>query len=949
MKLLNNIIKSFPLKSFLIVLTIIITLSTSALGSYGPYSSCYTAAQTQLQDETIEQWEITSDFYACINTLRGSGSTGACGGSSPGTICNGVCVDTYSDIYNCGVCGNECRGTSSCGKPILYSSTYNNSMYFSLPDCNAGNCVVDFVSNRKIADCNIGAYCKPDKDNSNCAGCSDGYANCNLNPVDECEVYLLGNDIKNCGACGTSCNSVTQYCQYGNCKNYCGNGWIDTSKGEDCDINLATNKTSCNAYNVPGGCAYCDSTCKAQTNKTQKCGDGSINGPEQCDDGTITTNPKYNGQICNAYNIDGGCVSCSVTCQNVTVSKQSCGDNICQRPMETTSNCFKDCFTDGWNTDDDGWNITVDNKLILTMTPVAGVGTGGPDEVLTIYSDYFDIKNDTNYTLSLIAYYKLFPTGNELSGRSLNITIDNTCINSSMIQGDCDIISPELIIRELTSATFKDKTMLIPSNTNTANGYFRNVRLKIVAIRIASSSNPLLLHNISFKEVVTSGVMYTSLPGYGQTALSGCCPIDYCWNGSLCVNSFVAMNNSQTKPIWNNVLDTNWLNKHVNTTSQPKAKGYRCVITNYTSRKADWVVSDIKYNWNYKESGYCARASDCFVNESFGAADVNFGKVNENYSRGCIQDGKVISDTYQLDKGNHYCHDGSWTTKSYIVATQLENISVGQGRDYILQCYDNVSLNHNSPFIVPNANILSSCVIVMKYSLPKNSEQIITGIVLDNTTSADIFLNALIEEYNTNYNGAIAPIADTTACGTPNNGFVTCADHTQRPSTGGGLFIYYNTQYSYFLISDKKIEGLTTLNVWEKIVGFFKGIFSSRATSTNQVYDTINHTTSYDKIYLMRSNLVNVTAIEESKYDELNQTMVNVLYIQYNGSNNLTNPIDRNLLFDRVNDTMRDLHRTNVNVTMQYDNHSNSQEIIVRTQEPSKLWPYMTTILRNRP
>ena len=505
-----------------------------------------------------------------------------------------------------------------------------------------------------------------------------------------------------------------------------------------------------------------------------------------------------------------------------------------------------------------------------------------------------------------------------------------------MLQGDCfKLKTTEAIIVSNDETNAYAVTINIPANAQMTNNiYFRNVRLMITSVEKSGAINSrAVIYNISLKE--STNLQYSGLPPYGQM-MSGCCPLSYCWDGSSCVNSNLWMENPAFRPSWNNVLTSDLYNGHVNASDQSQATGYRCVIVNDTSREAQWVLSYIKYDWNYSQSGYCARPNDCFVSKDYPA-------LNINYSKGCVHDGDVVY-------GNHYCHQGGWTTKSYIVATLLQNISSVLGYSYILQCYSDVTLNLNSLQVFDNP--LSSCVMVMQKS--PTDEQIITGVILDTAdriTPNDfrIILNNFLINLNITYgltsgiNENVVVQSCTAANPTliANSNFSTCiaANH---------LFVYYETNYKYFLISDRPIPGITAPTFWERIVTFFRDLFKNKkAGSGIQPYDVINYTTDYDNIYIMRNNTLNVTALEEAKYDERNQSMVNILYVKYVGSNSSTNPIDRDILFNKVNDTMRDAGQDFV-VMMNYTNDSNSQELILRTQNRSGLWPYLTTILRNR-
>ncbi|MBU0636587.1 hypothetical protein KKE06_06185 [Candidatus Micrarchaeota archaeon] len=91
----------------------------------------------------------------------------------------------------------------------------------------------------------------------------------------------------------------------------CGNGIVDA--GEQCDENGANTDTPCDpAYD--SSCTYCDTTCNEHTLEGPYCGDGIMNGPEECD-GTDGVGPYQ---------------SCSQTCELVDYTY--CGDGVWQNP-----------------------------------------------------------------------------------------------------------------------------------------------------------------------------------------------------------------------------------------------------------------------------------------------------------------------------------------------------------------------------------------------------------------------------------------------------------------------------------------------------------------------------------------------------------------------------------------------------------------------------------------
>ncbi len=101
---------------------------------------------------------------------------------------NGCEVATGTDVNNCGACGNKCgnglvcvNGGCTCAK------------------CNFANAASSCVNNV----CVMGA-------------CVQGFADCNNNPNDGCEVNLLS-DKNNCNGCGMACPNNLPNCGNGVC------------------------------------------------------------------------------------------------------------------------------------------------------------------------------------------------------------------------------------------------------------------------------------------------------------------------------------------------------------------------------------------------------------------------------------------------------------------------------------------------------------------------------------------------------------------------------------------------------------------------------------------------------------------------------------------------------------------------------------------------------------
>lgn len=183
---------------------------------------------------------------------------------SPSKDCNGLpedgCeVNVHTDTSNCGECGVTCDAGSvcymgSCGCPIGYTQCGSKCVPLDSDENNCGAC--GNTCNAPDDDAGAGAWpCGagisppnwgPVCENSKCAqNCKYGYANCNADLCgDGCETNL-GNDTKNCGACGNECGP-NQGCMYGLC--VCGGNLALCPASKSICVDLMTDSHNC------GGC-----------------------------------------------------------------------------------------------------------------------------------------------------------------------------------------------------------------------------------------------------------------------------------------------------------------------------------------------------------------------------------------------------------------------------------------------------------------------------------------------------------------------------------------------------------------------------------------------------------------------------------------------------------------------------------------------------------------------
>lgn len=275
-------------------------------------------------------------------------------------------INLRTDPKHCGACGNVCsfpNASATCVSGACAIGACNAG--FANCDGNAANgCEANVASS--LAHCGgCGNACAPANATGVCsagacgiAACNAGWADCDGNPANGCEVNL--SDVNNCGACGTVCSApngtaacVNGACAVGSCNP--GHADCDGNVANGCEVNLGTN---------PNHCGACNNTCVV-ANGTPACNAGVCavsacsNGFGDCDGNAA------NGCEANLSNDAGNCGTCgnsctlaggSGTCQaGACQSGGGCGQgfedcdfdpsNGCETNVQTNPNHCGSCFT----------------------------------------------------------------------------------------------------------------------------------------------------------------------------------------------------------------------------------------------------------------------------------------------------------------------------------------------------------------------------------------------------------------------------------------------------------------------------------------------------------------------------------------------------------------------------------------------------------------------------
>ncbi len=287
-------------------------------------NGCETSTATELMSCGGCELACTTSYgtTACSGGLCSPTCMAGLSGDCDGVADNGCEADLTTDLQSCGSCGTLCtntNGTTSCvagactpvcaadyadcdGNPVNGCETQiatdpancggcgltcdtsfqicaNQACEVSMCpqgsgdcDANTSDCETDLTDT--VSDCGFcGNTCTtangtPRCTTSSCqvASCNSGFANCDTNAANGCEV-ALASSVANCGSCGSACTNAhgTTSCAGGNCAPACSSGWgsCDSNPRNGCEtaLNTVSNCGSCGNVcpnSMPGASAVCN-------------------------------------------------------------------------------------------------------------------------------------------------------------------------------------------------------------------------------------------------------------------------------------------------------------------------------------------------------------------------------------------------------------------------------------------------------------------------------------------------------------------------------------------------------------------------------------------------------------------------------------------------------------------------------------------------------------------
>jgi len=224
--------------------------------------------------------------------------------TSPKRLCGNNCVDTQTDINNCGSCDNPCD-------PINEKCQGG----FCVNKCGLGQTVCDGICIDTSKDpLNCGSCDSPCNEDQFCDGgacksqCGPGETFCSNDPIVKCRN--LQTDDTSCGACGRNCETMFA------ADSTCVTGRCQCPQGQEVSNGKCVPTCSADMVRNPSGVCECRDPTKV-----------NVNGQCQCVAGRTDCHTAESS--CKDLSSDAGyCGACNIKC----ASGMSCVNGKCEAP-----------------------------------------------------------------------------------------------------------------------------------------------------------------------------------------------------------------------------------------------------------------------------------------------------------------------------------------------------------------------------------------------------------------------------------------------------------------------------------------------------------------------------------------------------------------------------------------------------------------------------------------
>jgi Fibrinogen beta and gamma chains, C-terminal globular domain len=206
-----------------------------------------------------------------------SGASYACssGCAAGQTRCGSSCSNTQTDVTDCGACGNVCPAVANAARTCSAGACgFVCNLNFADCDGNPANGCEVFLGNdathcgacetRCAAAANATGTCATGRCGLSCA---TGFGDCDGTATNGCEADTR-TSVSHCGVCGRACPggpNATASCVASTCNVVCNAGYADCdgNPANGCEVNLNTD---------PARCGSCSNVCPAGVCVAGRCG-----------------------------------------------------------------------------------------------------------------------------------------------------------------------------------------------------------------------------------------------------------------------------------------------------------------------------------------------------------------------------------------------------------------------------------------------------------------------------------------------------------------------------------------------------------------------------------------------------------------------------------------------------------------------------------------------------
>ncbi|GEM_PF-5825561 len=347
---------------------------------------------------------------------------------------------------------------------------------------------------------------------------------------------------------------------------------------------------------------------------------------------------------------------------------------------------------------------------------------------------------------------------------------------------------------------------------------------------------------------------------------SACCPQNYCWNGYACAEPM-----SEATFLAEKTEDDRF---------------YRCIA-------GDWKRQTPKTDWRYEEIGFCPQETQCFVYKT-GQQVASNTPLATFLAQGAMYPTCVNNGEFVLD---HYCSDGSWSSRTKFLAAQLlETLESQSPQDYTLYCTTPQEAlpsmsDRTLPFVVGNTirpqrasptsgeTTTRICFdksdLVWNNLVPTNDNTCINNVCLIKYGDGKVALATTINKELSDQNSFLYALGeqafDPARC-IGNEDFKKCT--TTLPGD-----LYYNDQLKALIYAKDGLDlspGLLQ-RFWQSLRQTIRQIFSSSSQASVSSSQTLSEAKDVRQLYFLEKDERKIRAILESQGKE------RVLISEYEG------------------------------------------------------------------